>query len=345
MQFSMSKVALAVTGLSLLSSAAFAGTMGDLNTDTKRWFAFAAPIYGRITDGNIDRNPLTVITAPGVSRTEYVPSLNSDWGLNVGLGYRFGANATDQLSFGYTYLQNTGRKTVESGIGSDNSTDVSRIIGTMNGGFSATARTKISYNDFQLTLSRLLDGDWNKNLELSRSYAIKATMIERSVNFLYTGGANSFAGVAIPGTATDAGNYKFNFFGIGPKAGLGARYKFTEGFSIGGDLSLAILAGYAKSRYNEALNLTQAGQIFFSTPASSVYTYSKQNPSSSLLALVLGGNFSLKQSFAMQNTSKLDVELGYGGDAYISSASDRMGAGFSNNFAMENIFLKFSYFS
>lgn len=345
MQFAMSKVALALAGLSLLSGAAFAGSMGDINADNKRWFAFAAPIYGRITDASIDRNTLTVVTAPGVSRTEYVPSLNSDWGLNVGLGYRFGANATDQLSFGYTYLQNTGRKTVESGEGSVNSADISRILGNMNGPFSAYGRTKISYNDFQLSLSRVLDGDWNKNLELSRTYAIKATIIERSMNSLYTGGVNNNLNVAIPGLATDAGSYKFNFFGIGPKAGLGARYKFTEGFSIGGDLSLAILAGYAKSRYNEALNLAQAGQVLFNMPASSVYTYNKQNPSSSLLALVLGGNFSLKQTFAMQNASKLDVELGYGGEAYAASANDRIALGFSNNFAMENIFLKFSYFS
>lgn len=345
MQFSMSKVALAVTGLSLLTGAAFAGSMGDINTDTKRWFAFAAPIYGRITDGSIDRNTLAIITAPGLSRTEYVPALNSDWGLNVGVGYRFGANATDQLSFGYTYLQNTGKKTLGSGVGSEVNVDaISNIIFSMEGPFSASARTKITYNDFQLALSRMLDGDWNKNLELSRSYAIKATIIDRSMNVQYNGGVRDFGNTLIPGA--DTNSYKFNFFGIGPKAGLGARYKFTEGFSVGGDLSLAILAGYAKSRYNEALNLSQAARLFNTPPAtSSVYTYNKQHPSSALLALVLGGNFSLKQSFAMQNASKLDVELGYGGEAYIPSASDRIGPGFSNNFAMENIFLKFSYFS
>lgn len=346
MQFSMSKVALAFTGLGLLSGAAFAGNMGDvLTAQDKRWFGFAAPIYGQITDGEINRKTLTTTNLLGPAQTEYMPALDSKLGLNVGIGYRFGQAYNEKLSLAYTYLQSDGSKTISNNSNFNNSTDISRIIGSMDGQFTVSANTKITYNNFELAMNRVLDGNWDSNLELSRIYAIKATFIQRKFTTRYTG---TIVSAAPNVNGVDVTDYNYNFFGVGPKAGFGALYKFTPTFSIGGDLSLGILAGQIKSRFNENLTLAAPASGIRGALVASTYSFNRRNPSASQLAAVVGGNFSLKQSFTVHNDRKLDVELGYGGE-YLTSTnvSDELGRGLklANTFAVENIFLRFSYFS
>lgn len=354
MQFSMSKIALAASSLSLLSGIAVAGSMGDVLNSEKKWFVSAAPIYGRITDGSLDRNALAFVKQSNGQFTEYVPSLSSNWGVDIGVGYQFGANAEDRAYFNYTFLQNTGSKIFS--LADSTALMTPSLPKILSSGFgyqfsgnplvSASVRTQITLNNFELGLNRKLAGAWSKDLHLSRTYAIKAANINRKLHANY-GGKYDPDGNGFNTTGVNQSvDYKFNFFGIGPKAGLGARYFVTDGFSIGGDLSLALLLGSTNSTWNENFAGVSAFNPRFGQPVDqATYVGSKRNPSTTILALVLGGNISLKQSFSMSNAGQVDVELGYGGESYIPSlGTDRQGPNFSNSFAMDNIFLKFSYY-
>ncbi|BCA96602.1 hypothetical protein TUM19329_29630 [Legionella antarctica] len=348
---------LVITSLFLLNSGALcAGSMGDFSLpEEKSYFFSATALYGLLSDSSINSLQYAETISVNGGIVDHTLNLDSRWGYSLSLGYKFGPQKSNDLVLSYTNLKNKG----SSSVTNTNEGDFFRTnVGLIVGAFDNTATlvgpaTAFASNSFEFQSAELLThGNYQSafahQLRLAKFYGIKATEIKKGFNSQYSG----IGVIDTPDSpVTDFINYQAKYYGVGPKFGGGAYWDINSFLSIGGDLSLAILSGSAKSQWNETLT-TEAGEIF-SLPPSTVYSYNKSVPSALWVSPVLGANLVVTANFNMNNDSHLSIEGGVGSEQYWSDFRAQQygredGANTVNinqRLALRTVFVKATYFA
>lgn len=335
----------------------FAGTMGDVQDDSKRYFFSASAVYARLSDESLNKFMFvdTQQVTPGanaVNVTSHTSDVDPKWGYSLSLGYQFGPQLSHDLVLSYTNLKNKGTQFVANSNPNDIMKNTMSIImgefdnnGTFLGPAFAAYSSHYDYQSGELITHRNIQSKFSDQIRFSRFYGIKATEIKKEFEAAYAGNQQGIGNFPV----SDHMQYSAKFLGIGPKVGTGAYWDFNRYFSIGGDLSFAVLGGNYKSQLNESL--ATGGQVP-NLPLSHFYTFNQAYSSSLWIAPVIGSNLVVAANFDFNAGSRVGFEAGLNTEQYWSDTSSQKfsrkeGANSVSvhpRFSLRNMFLKATYY-
>lgn len=343
----------------VLANASFAGTMGDVQDDSKRYFFSASAVYADISDESLNKFNYADTQSVTGSVVSNLSNVDSRWGYALSLGYQFGPQLSHDLVLSYTNLKNHGTEIV----GNSNAGDVlkntmSMVIGnndnngTLHGPSIASMSSHYDYQSAELITHRTIESKFVNQIQFSRFYGIKATEFKKGFETAYSGNGRDFPPpffVATPFQASDFIQYNAKYQGIGPKAGAGATWELNRYFSIGGDLSFAVLGGSHKSQLNESL---ATGSPVPNLPANNFYTYHQAYDSRLWVVPVLGANLVVAANYDFNTGSRIGLEAGLNTEQYWSeTATERFHrkeglntVSINQRFSLRNVFLKATYY-
>ncbi len=189
---------------------------------------------------SINQGPVSLPVDARVREIEFA----WDWGFRVGIGANFVHGGWDLLA-DYTYFKTDGNSNVTSGTGAvvvPNQGD-GRIISEFDALGYTTALTYVNKATSQYSV------DFDRiNFELGRNYFISHNLSFRPHFGLATAWINQkqttrYTGGQI-GVNTVQVKNKCDFWGLGPMTGLQSKWYLTNGFSVFGNASGALLYGY-----------------------------------------------------------------------------------------------------
>ncbi|WED44282.1 Lpg1974 family pore-forming outer membrane protein [Legionella cardiaca] len=343
-------------GLTLATNAgiSFAGAMGDVQDDSRRFFFSASAIYGAITDDSLDKFDYADTQSPTGNVVTHLSDVDPRWGYALSLGYQFGPQYSNDVVLSYTNLRNRGTQFAgnsEAGAVMKNTTSL--VMGnfdnnpTLIGPSLASISSYFKYQSGELVTHNNVQSTFAPQIRFSRFYGIKATEFKKGFSTTYNGTTTDIFGEPFP--QSDYVQYEAKYWAIGPKAGAGAYWDFNRYFNIGGDLSLAVLGGSRKAQINEYLT---TGVPVPNLPLSNFYTYHRGYDSTLWVVPVLGANLVAAANYDFAGGSRLGLEVGLNTELYWSEiASERYrrveGANrltIDQRFSIRNVFLKATYY-
>lgn len=196
------------------------------------------------------------------------------WGFKVGVGYKFAHDGWDtHLEYTYYRPSDSSKVSVSSPAGIFAMRGDGYILDAdsdpANLGYfyctSATSDFKYSYDNINLELGR--DYFVSRNLSLRPHFGLRALWLDLKQSTNYTGGDN----ISNPEDETDVwfqglGNNtvyskdKSDFWGLGVRTGLDTKWFLTNGFSVFGDVSGALLWGQFKTRFQTTYSATPSAR-------------------------------------------------------------------------------------
>ncbi|MBL7481641.1 hypothetical protein IZU94_16890 [Legionella sp. 27fs60] len=350
------------------SSLSFAGVMGEVQDDSKRFFGYVAPIYGSLSDEGINRMPYAE-TNTGGAITEHMMNPDSRWGYSLGLGYQFGPEKGHDVVLSYTNLKNRG--TDAAVVTSESDVLVNRLSQIVQSEFDVrdsiassggkdmvgpSSAVVNSYYDYQtadlITHRNFLSGFLNY-VHFSRYYGIKASEFKKGFSAQYVGNLVSIAPPLFNPTIqpmTNQIDYEAKYFGIGPRIGMGAAWDLNRFFSLVGDVSASLLGGSYKTTWNEALITTTDASIP-KVPRTGRFSFTQNSNNRLWSSLVIGSNLAIATHFDLKNGSSVGVQGGINTEQYwtttapdsIRSSNTSNNIYFNQRIAVRDVFIKLSY--
>lgn len=166
---------------------------------------------------------------------------NWDWGLRAGIGYNFDHGDWD-IYANFTYFTNNSSTMVTGGLNGS--------VIPLRGSLAVTESTA---NNFQFYYAQKATAQYKfqfdrVDLELGRNFFVARDLSFRPHIGLVTAWINQAETVRYTGGALLGGNTvqvkdKCDFWGIGPRAGMNSNWYLTDGFSIFGNISAALVYG------------------------------------------------------------------------------------------------------
>ncbi len=179
-----------------------------------------------------------------------------EWGLKAGVGYNFAYDGWE-LFLNYTWLNGHGSE--HTSAGQTDSVIPLRAAGTITEpdgyfAFCKTAKSQFdfSYNSLDLELARHFF--ISENLSLRPFAGLKAAWIDLEQISRYYGGEPNGMALGI-GANTVHVKDDSNFWGVGPRIGLGSKWHLGKGFSLFGDFSGALVYGCFDVDHKERYSL------------------------------------------------------------------------------------------
>lgn len=350
----------------LLTSTAlsYAGGMGEVD-NSKRFFFTAAPIYGSISDGTIDKFVFADTISAGGAINGNQANVDSRWGYSLSAGYQFGPGRQNDLVLSYTNLSNRGNNVVTNVNANDILINrLSQIVRNDLGGFPQVSNggaylygpaTAAIFSHFYYQTGDLIaHTNWQSTfldkVHFSHFYGIKATQLKKDFSAQYAGTANGLNAFfePTPASLNDTINYEAKYFGIGPRIGMGAGWDLNQYFSIVGDVSASILGGSYNTQWDETL---LSGIAIQNLPQTGRYTYNQTTNTSLWTSVILGSNLAVAANFDLHNGSRVGVQGGINTEQYWTNAAvdsfnaknGSNGVGINQRFSVQNVFVKFSY--
>lgn len=329
------------------SGLACAGTMGPITVDEgKRFSVNVAPIYGALRDGGVsDLNYVNSQdnSASGNYSKTYNTSLDSRWGYALGVGYHYGADHKSSVLLNYTNLKNK-----NDNYASSSSSDVllynklSQINNNSIYNGTAAINTHINYQTLDLLANRAFQSQFVANVEFSRYYGIKATQIKKGFS-AWSSGTQPFT----TNNLSDQIDYKAQYYGVGPRIGMGAAWSITPYLSLVGDVSSSLLGGSYNSKWNESFVTTNLTTGAVTNQSS----YVTNNKTTTWIPLVVSGNIALEAHYDMNAGHVISLSGGVNTEQYISNLSITKIKGqnsnnrvsMSNLFSVNDVFIKLNY--
>ena len=313
--------------MTAMSITSHAGTMGAVKSDNKNFTFYLAPIYGSLSDAGMNTLPYSTTINNNVRNTNFI-GLDNRWGYSLGLGYRLGTNKDHDVVLSYTNLQNFGLNQVPVPTGSTINTDPTNGLNLhiLNGPASARVSSYFNFQTTDLITHHYFQSESLDNVQFSRYYGVKATQWKKGFIATYKG--NDINQIQQSNDVTFAANY----FGIGPRIGMGSSWDLLRYLSLMGDVSASLLAGSYHTKFDEL----QYG----------VGSYSGDYPTVAWGALVVGANLAVGTHVDFSGGSILGVQVGINTEQYWSrSAKNDLSAQnyISNDIVLRDVFLKFSY--
>ncbi|MCH9630035.1 MAG: hypothetical protein S4CHLAM37_00260 [Chlamydiia bacterium] len=180
------------------------------------------------------------------------------WGFKVGLGYKFCHDGWDtHLEYTYYRPSDSSRSSVSSpaGIVALKGNNVVNDHNLFDGsGFQyctlATSDFKYNYDNINLELGR--NYFVSRSLSLRPHVGLRALWLDLKQTTRYSGGDNILSGGSVAltflGNNTVEVNDKSDFWGLGLRTGFDTKWYLTNGFSVFGDVSGALLWGHFETR-------------------------------------------------------------------------------------------------
>ncbi|WP_058474886.1 Lpg1974 family pore-forming outer membrane protein [Legionella quateirensis] len=350
------------------SSLSFAGVMGEVQDDSKRFFGYVAPIYGSLSDEGINRTPYAEAITGGAI-TEHMMNPDSRWGYSLGLGYQFGPEKGHDVVLSYTNLKNRGTDAAVITSPSDVLVNrLSQIVQSqfddpdfmassggqdMVGPASAVVSSHYDYQTADLITHRNFLSGFLNYVHFSRYYGIKASEFKKGFSAQYAGNFVSidprFFNTTIQ-PLTNQIDYEAKFFGIGPRIGMGAAWDLNRFFSLVGDVSASLLGGSYKTTWNEAL-ITTTDAFIPNLPRTGRFSFTQNSNNRLWSSLVIGSNLAIATHFDLKNGSSVGVQGGINTEQYwtattpdsIRSSNTANSVYFSQRIAVRDVFIKLSY--
>jgi hypothetical protein len=226
--------------------------------DGKGWFITADVLYWHAKVGGTefaytDNDPVAALPMKG--RTKDM-EFDWDWGFRVGAGYNFQHDGWD-VHAQYTYFNSDGSESTSAGLNSI----IVPLRGSANilnnGNIFAYCTSAKSQYDFDY---QAVDLDLGRAYFLSEKFSVrpyaglKSAWLDQEQITRYNGGepSNNLYGV---GANTVHVTEDCDFWGLGPRAGLDAKWHLGYGVSIFSNVAAALLYGYFdvdhRERYSE----------------------------------------------------------------------------------------------
>lgn len=329
---------LAFRKIVLLSPFFFCTTLHANNTGNildykNRFIIGAAPIYGSLSDGGINRTNFALLAnSEQATIAAYEPSINSNWGYQLYLGYTFGKDQTDDIMLNYINLHNSGDRIVSSSGDDSLLNNISAIQSASYLNGAASAHTAINFQTGEIIKHSYSQSDIYP-IKYTYFYGLKIAGVTKKFNMNTAGLETGLLGEYYTNTI----QYNNNLFGIGPKIGMGGNASLFKYISVAGDLSLALLGGSQNSQWNELQVLNGVN-----TPNNQTHN------SAAWIPLVFGGNLSAGITLNAPKQAKFKIEGGVGGEVYLgahqSDSFNISNAKFTNNLYFQDAFLKLTYF-
>ncbi|ABQ57140.1 hypothetical protein G5T09_09780 [Legionella pneumophila serogroup 1] len=354
----MNKKNIILMSLLLVSHLSMGGSIGEAQQDGKRFIFSASAIYGSLSDGDLDSIPYAdTIKSSGLISSGLF-NVDSRWGYSLSAGYQFGPDFSYDLVLSYTNIKNHGSSiTTNSAQGDLMDNRLSLILNDfsglrMIGPALAAVYSDYDYQTADLITHRTVPSKFAKQLHYTRYYGAKAAEIVKEFTARYSGESRfGFAFPPVIQPLADNINFHAKYKGIGPKAGGGLYWDVNRFITVGGDISISVLAGSSKSHLNERVEITGPEPIFDFPNTGGHYAYFLNHPSSLWVTPVLGANLVVASHFNLNNDSVIGVEGGIGSEQYWSIYSgERFGLANGGNrlsinerFVIRNVFIKASY--
>ncbi|HAU1574834.1 TPA: hypothetical protein JBI85_13965 [Legionella pneumophila] len=354
----MNKKSILLMSLLLVSPLSIGGSVGEAQQDNKRFFFSASAVYGSLSDGDLDSLPYAdTIKSSGVISSGLF-DVDYRWGYSLSAGYQFGPDFSYDLVLSYTNLKNHGSSiTANSAQGDLMDNRLSLILTDfsglrMIGPALAAVNSDYDYQTAELITHRTVQSRFAKPLHYTRYYGAKAAEIVKEFTARYSGESRfGFAFPPVIQPLVDNINFHADYKGIGPKAGGGVYWDVNRFITVGGDISVSVLAGSRKSHLNERVEITGAEPIVDFPNTGGHYAYFLNHPSSVWVSPVIGANLVVASHFNLNNDSVIGVEGGIGSEQYwsvysgekfgLTNGSNRLNI--SERFVIRNVFIKASY--
>lgn len=188
----------------------------------------------------------------------YPVSFKWDWGFRIGLGKNF-VHGNWDISADYTYFKSTGRAKVFSGTGGQ----VVPLKGdpqitTNPSGESIDTVDQASGNygmDFDRIDLALAKGFFiNYNLSFKPHVGLATAWINQKQTTRYTGGQLGINTIQVKD--------RCDFWGIGPRTGFNSKWYLTNGFSIFGNASGALVYGLFQVQHKNWFSALENNKVF-----------------------------------------------------------------------------------
>lgn len=245
-------------GPNLASARAEPKGMGwNLSIDVLYWQTkVTGTDYCYLNDGVAD-SPINYTT------TQQFTDFDWAWGFKVGTGYNFCHDQWD-TKLEYTYFRNTGTgrvgpvsfpSAVQSiyldqayALTQDSYIDYKELNVIAVNASEARLQVKNSYNDLYWDLGRaFFVSKWTS---LRPSIGLEAAWFSFKGSSMFMGGTEmvyDFGTVGGLGSNTLYTDFHEKFVGVGPRAGLASKWCFCNGFSLFGNLNVALLYSYIQN--------------------------------------------------------------------------------------------------
>lgn len=234
------------------------------------WFITVDVLYWETKIGGTeyaygDQDPVASLPIKG--RTKHM-EFHWDWGVRAGLGCNFQHDGWD-IRGQYTWFNTSGSDSTSAGL---NSSVVplrgsSEIAGTQplpGGGFiqnsfifckSAKSQYDFDYQAIDVELGR--DYFVSADLSFRPYWGVKTAWIDLQQNTRYTGGQPTGSNDQTLGLNEHTVHIRedSDFWGIGPRTGVGTRWHLGEGISFFGNISGALVYGYFDVDHKERFTL------------------------------------------------------------------------------------------
>ncbi|PCI92325.1 MOMP family protein [Candidatus Aerophobetes bacterium] len=213
----------------------------------------------------------TTVATTGNTNTGSFNQVDPDWawGFKVGIGYKYDHDGWDShLEYTYFRPSDSSRTTVAAPAGlialrgnslvsEDNLTDSS-------GGFqfctTATSDFQYQYDNINLEIGR--NYFVSRSLSLRPHVGLRTLWLDLQQTTRYTGGdnilSNGEVAVTFLGNNTVEVVDRSDFWGLGLRTGFDTKWHLTNGFSIFGDVSGALLWGRFETRMRTTFSPTPA---------------------------------------------------------------------------------------
>lgn len=352
MKYIVNKTA-CLTWALVFAAPAFSGTMGAATDESHHFFFSVAPFYGAITDEGINKLVFAEQATPTGQVTAFLPDGESDWGYTLSLGYIFDPNHERDLVLTYSHLSTETSKSIAVG---EDGLIINRLSQLANfgpqyvrGPASAGISADYEYQTADLITNHYFPSEQFNRVEFSRFYGIKATEFKKGFTANYNGRFITFFPAAANLPSVDNINYSAKYYGIGPRIGMGGKWRLNHIFSVGGDVSASILVGSYKNEWNETLAVDA---LLGELPAGPVHNYTQVTNNRAWVSPVLAGNLAIAADFDVRSSNHIRIEGGIGSEQYLPHLSpDSYHSKEGDNtlyipqhFSIRSVFIKFSYF-
>ena len=184
-------------------------------------------LYWQALQGGLEYALLDTNTGDGINDgKDYTTGNVWDWGSRVSLGYNATCDDWDWVAI-YTRFHTSNDSLVSSGAAL-----VQDILMSINQYINAFATWILRFDQIDLDVGRALY--LGRCLAVRPHIGLRAIWVDDKQHVDYSGGINPVEDIDL----------ECKFWGIGIKGGCGTNWGLCGGFSIYGDLSLAILQGY-----------------------------------------------------------------------------------------------------
>ncbi|HHW3784005.1 TPA: Lpg1974 family pore-forming outer membrane protein [Legionella pneumophila] len=349
-----------LVSLPLISSLSFGGSMGEGQQDSKRFIFSASAVYGSLSDSVLDTIEYADVLKTSGLISSGLFNVDSRWGYSLSVGYLFGPQLDYDLMLTYTNIKNHGSSIIGNSSTNDRLDNRLSLLVQDNSGQEffgpavAAVNSNYDYQTADLITHRNIRSKFVEQLRYTRYYGAKATQIEKGFTARYNGEAimDFFFNPPPPVQPTsDYINFHAKYQGIGPKAGGGLYWDVNRFITVGGDISLSVLAGSKKSYWNESFETIGPLPIFGFPNTGGRYAYILNHPSSVWLSPVLGANLVVASHFNLNNGGVIGVEGGIGSEQYwsinngenYSLANATNSVSINERLSVRNVFIKASY--